>query len=182
MEEFTMNKFEELMNKGQAETITQEQIHNALVETIKGFESLKDLNDFLTKLHPSDAYKAVRDIVQPNSNFIVICERKEGTEEYKRFQDIQRESKRIFDYECKTATIFDVQQISLKNAQAVTQQIYGILLRMINKLDDELGKVESAINTIEEHNGLGVTNFNEEVNNNDTTEHGNEQGSEEASN
>lgn len=177
-----MNKFEELMSGINSVPITQEQIHNALAETIKGFESLKDLNEFLTKLHPSDAYKAIRDMVQPSTNFIVVRERKEATEEYKRFQDIQREAKKIFDYECKTATIFDVQQISLKNAQAVTQQIYGILLRMISKIDDELGKVELAVNTIEEHNGLSVTKFDEEVNNNDTTEHGNEQGSEEASN
>ena len=64
-------------------------------------------------------------------------------------------------------------------AQAIAGKMYGILLRMINKLDDELGKVESAVNINEEHNGISVTKFNEEVNDNDTTKSNNEQGSEE---
>ena len=173
-----MNKFEELMAIGGK--ITQEQIQNALEDTIRSFKSLKDLNEFLTKLHPSDAYKAIRDIVQPNSNIMLTHEKQEKSEEYQKFQDIQREAKRIFDYERKTATIFDVQQISAQTAQTIAQQFYGITLRMINKLDDELGKVEAALNIIEEHNGLSVTKFNEEENNNnDTTESGNEQRSEE---
>jgi hypothetical protein len=173
-----MNKFEELMNSGTQ--LTQEQIHEAMVETVKGFKSLKDLNDFLVKLHPSDAYKTIRDIVQPSTNMMIVREKKDSTEEYQRFQEIQQESKRIFDYERKTATIFDVQQVSTKVAQAVVQQYYNIAVRMISKLDDELGKVEATINTIEGHIGLDVTKFNEEeVDNNGTTESSNEQRSEE---
>lgn len=173
-----MNKFEEIMNGKQ--DVTSEQIQQALEETIREFTSLKDLNEFLTKLHPSDAYKAIRDIVQPKTNMMVMREQRDKTEDYKQFQAIQQEAKKIFDYERKTATIFDVHQISTSIAQQVSQQMYRIAVRMISKLDDELGRVEQAVNTIEEHTGLSVTNFVEEENNNDTTESGNEQRSEEA--
>ena len=155
-----MNKFEELMANG--DNITQEQIHNALTETVRGFKSLKELNDFLTKLHPSDAYKTIRDIVHPQKNITILNAKKNDVDEYKRFQDIQQESKKIFDYESRNATIFDVQNISTNVAQTIAQRFYNILLRMITKLDDELGRVEVAVNTIEEHNGMSVTKFEEE--------------------
>ena len=174
-------KFEEIMN-GVVKNPTPEQINDALKETIKSFTSLKDLNDFLVKLHPSDAYKAIRDIVQPKSNMLVRCEQKDKTEEYMRFQDIQQEAKRVFEYESKIATVFEVQQISTGIAQSIAQQYYAIAIRMISKLDDELGRVEQAVNTIEEHTGLSVTNFVEEENHNDTTESGNEQRGEEVIN
>lgn len=173
-----MNKFEEIMS-GSVQNPTAEQINDALTETIKGFTSLKDLNEFLVKLHPSDAYKAIRDIVQPKTNMMIRREQQDKTEEYQRFQEIQQEAKKIFDYECKTATIFDVQQISSGIAQQICQQFYGIAVRMISKLDDELGRVEQAVNTIEGHVGLSVIKFEEEGDKNDTTESGNEQGSEE---
>ena len=177
-----MNKFEEIMSNG-AKNLTPDQINEALKETVYSFKSLKDLNDFLTKLHPSDAYKTIRDIVHPQSSMMIIKEQKNATEEYKRFQDIQQEAKKVFEYENKSATIFDVQNISTNVAQVVMQKMYGILVRMISKLDDELGKVESAVNTIEEHNGLSVTKFDEEEgDNNDTTRSGNEQGSKETIN
>lgn len=169
-----MNKFEEMMN-GSVKNPTPEQIQEALKETITSFTSLKDLNEFLIKLHPSDAYKAIRDIVQPKTNIIVRNEQKNKTEDYQKFQNIQQEAKRIFEYEHKMATIFDVQQI----ATGIAQQMYGIAIRMISKVDDELGKVEVAVNTIEEHLGLSVTKFEEEGDNNDTTESSNEQRSEE---
>ena len=57
--------------------------------------------------------------------------------------------------------------------------MYGIAIRMISKVDDELGRVEVAINMIEEHLGLSVTKFEEEGDSNDTTESSNEQGSKE---
>lgn len=176
-----MNKFEEIINNT-AQKPTAEQIRSALEETIKSFVSLKDLNEFLIKLHPSDAYKAIRDIVHPKTNIIIKREQQDKTEDYTRFQEIKQEAKRIFNYEHKTATIFDVQQISTSITQQISQQMYGIAIRMISKLDDELGKVEQAINTIEGHIGLNVTNFVEEENNNDTAESGNEQRSKEVIN
>lgn len=173
-----MNKFEELM-AGDKQNITSEQIQKALEETVREFKSLKDLNDFLVKLHPSDAYKTIRDIIHPQTNLMIKREQNDKSEEYQKFQEIQQEAKKVFDYERKVATIFDVQNISTNIAQTVAQQFYGILVRMISKLDDELGRVEVAVNTIEEHNGMSVTKFVEEEDKNDTTKSSNEQRSEE---
>ena len=64
-------------------------------------------------------------------------------------------------------------------SRQISQEFYGICLRMISKLDDELGKVEAAVNRIEEHIGIDVTVFNEEVNANDTAGIEHEQGIEE---
>ena len=169
-----MNKFEEMMN-GSIKNPTSEQIQEALKETITSFTSIKDLNEFLIKLHPSDAYRAIRDIVQPKTNIIIRNEQKNKTEDYQRFQNIQQEAKKIFEYEHKHATIFDVQKI----ATGIAQQMYGIAIRMISKVDDELGRVEHAVNTIEEHLGLGVTKFEEECDYNDTAKTDDEQRSEE---
>lgn len=169
-----MNKFEEMMN-GSIKNPTSEQIQEALKDTITSFTSIKDLNEFLIKLHPSDAYKAIRDIVQPKTNFIIRNEQKNKTEDYQRFQNIQQEAKKIYEYEHKHATIFDVQNI----ATGIAQQMYGIAIRMISKVDDELGRVEHTVNTIEEHLGLDVTKFEEECDYGDTTKTDDEQRSEE---
>lgn len=155
---------------------TPEQVQEALNDTVRSFASLKDLNDFLTKLHPSDAYRTIRDIVQPKSNLIVKRAKTEDIEEYQKFQDIQRQAKQVFDYENKVATIFDVNKISA----GIAQRFYGITVRMISEVDDELGRVEQALNMIEERLGMTVTKFEKEGMNNGTTEHGNEQGIEKA--
>lgn len=164
-------KFEDIMN-GKVSKPTDEQVQAALEESVKSCSNLDELNNFLIKLHPSDAYKVIRDHVRPQNNMLVRLAKTDNVEWYQRFQDIQRESKRIFDYERKTATIFDVQQI----ATETVKQYYAIAVRMIGKLDDELGGVEAAINKIEEHLGMDVTNFEKGGGNDDTTEPGNEQG------
>lgn len=174
-----MNKFEEIMN-GVVQNPTKEQINKALEETVREFKSLKDLNDFLTQLHPSDAYNVITNIVRPSTNMIVKREQKNKSDDYKVFQNITQEAKKMYDYERKNATIFDVQTISAGIAQQVCQQMYGIAVRMISKVDDELGRVEVALNTIEEHIGLSVTNFEEKGDSNDTTKSINEQRSKEA--
>lgn len=168
-----MSKFEDIIN-GKIKA-TPEEVQQALEEEVRGFDNLKSLNDFLTKLHPSSAYTTIRDIIQPKTNFMIRqASQAEDKSEYQRFQEIQRQAKAVFDHERKTATIFEVNQIST----AIAQRFYGITVRMISMVDDELGKVEQAINKIEEHLGLGVTNFEKE-NEDDTTESSNEQGSEE---
>ena len=169
-----MINFDDIVN-GKIKNPTAEQVQEAINETVTSAATLKDINDFLVKMHASDAYKIIRDVVQPKTNLIVRRAKENEPEEYQRFQNIQQEAKNIFDYERKTATIFDVQQIS----SGISQQFYGIAVKMISTLDDELGKVEKALNTIEEHIGLSVTQFDKEDINNDTTKSGNEQGSKE---
>lgn len=160
---------------GEIKNPTAEQVQEAINETVTSAATLKDINNFLVKMHASDAYKVIRDVVQPKTNMIIRRAKENDKEEYQRFQGIQQEAKNIFDYERKTATMFDVQQI----ASGISQQFYGITVKMISALDDELGKVEKALNTIEEHIGLSVTQFDKEEISNDTTESGNEQGSKE---
>lgn len=146
---------DEILKGNNSENLTPEQIENAINETVKSFTNIKDLNDFLVKLHPSDAYKIIRDVVKPSSNMIVNSARIKKDAEYQRFQEISMQSKSVFEYEKKTATIFDVQQVST----SIAQRFYGITLRMISKLDDELGRVELAVNRLEEQVGLNITNF-----------------------
>lgn len=164
-------KFEDIID-GKVLKPTDEQVQAALKESVKSCSNLDELNNFLVKLYPSDAYKVIRDYVRPQNNMLVRLAKTENIEWYQRFQDIQMEAKRIFEYERKTATIFEVQQI----ATETVKQYYAIAVRMIGKLDDELGRVEAAVNKIEEHLGMGVTNFEKGGGNDDTTESGNEQG------
>lgn len=167
-------KFDDIMN-GKVKA-TPDEVQQALEEAVKSFTDIKSLNDFLVKLHPSSAYTTIRDIVQPKTNVMIrIASQAEDKSEYQRFQEIQKQAKKVFDYEHKTATIFEVNQI----ATSIAQRFYGITVRMISQLDDELGKVEQAINTIEERLGMSVTKFEKENVNNDTTESGNEQGDKE---
>ena len=169
---------ERVLTQGNPDGLTQEQIKQAIDDTVKGFTTIADLNNFLTKLHPSDAYTLIRDVVQPKSNFMIRKQKEEELEEYQKFQEIQKQAKATFDYERKTATMFEVQQV----AAGIAQKYYNIAVRMISLLDDELGRVESAVNTIEEKVGLPISKFEaKESDSNDTAEHNDEQGSEKTS-
>lgn len=169
---------EKVLTQGNQEGFTAEEINKALEDTVKSFENIADLNNFLVKLHPSDAYRMIRDVVQPKDNFMIRKDKNDHKEDYQRFQEIQRQAKEVFDYERKTATMFEVQQV----ATGISQKYYNIAVRMISLLDDELGKVESAVNTIEEKMGLPISDFNvKESDSNDSTEHNDEQGSEKTS-
>lgn len=158
-------KFDELMaQQNDGKMPTKDEIQNALKETVQSLTTIKEINDFIVKFSPDDAYMIIRDHVQPKSNLIIRRNKDEEHEEYQKFQQIQRESKETFDYMNSMANKRDVHGIS----RQIGQEFYGICLRMISKLDDELGKVEAAVNRIEEHIGIDVTVFNEEVNANDT--------------
>ncbi len=45
---------ERVLTQGNPDGLTQEQIKQAIDDTVKGFTTIADLNNFLTKLHPSD--------------------------------------------------------------------------------------------------------------------------------
>lgn len=169
-------KFEELREKIQ--NPSQEQIDAAIKESISACTNMKELNDFLIQFHPNDAYKVIRDFIQPNTNMVIRHAKNAekntfDNAEYRRFQEIQQEAKRMFDYFRRTATMFDLNQIA-----EMSQRYYSITVRMISKVDDELGKIEAAINRIEEHIGLDVTKFEEDGEINDTTD-GDKQGEQE---
>lgn len=158
--------FDELMAQTKVDNRvpTKEEVDAALKETVQSFTTIKEINDFITKFSPDDCYMVIRDHIQPKSNMVIRRNKDQEVEEYQRFQQIQIESKETFDAMNKMAAIRDVHGI----AGMICQKYYGISLRMIGKLDDELGKVEAAINRIEEHIGLNATIFNEEVKADDT--------------
>ena len=154
--------------------ISNDDVRDALISTIRDIDNLKDLNDFLCTFHASDAYTVIVEYVKPKNNKLIQNASKNDVDEYKRFQDIMIQARDVYKYEKRTATIFDVNNISNK----VAMKYYNIAVRMICKVDDELGRAEEAINIIEDRLGLIKTSFKEELNN-DTTESGNVQGVEE---
>lgn len=148
-----MNKVDELLQKDE---YTKKELQEAIEQTVKEVQSIKELNDFLHRLHPADAYKAIRDIVQPKSNRMLRDAKDNDIEQYQIFQDIQQEAKQMWNFMHKTATIEDVQELIAENIN----RYYNILVRMISKVDDELGLVEQAVNTIEERLEIPKTDFN----------------------
>ena len=130
---------ERVLTQGNPDGLMQEQIKQAIDDTVKGFTTIADLNNFLTKLYPSDAYTLIRDVVQPKNNFMIRKQKDEELEEYQKFQEIQKHAKATFDYERKTATMFEVQQV----AAGIAQKYYNVAVRMISLLDDELDRLVS---------------------------------------
>lgn len=150
---------------------TGEDITRVVTDVLKSVQTIGELNEELKTLTAEDAYVAITDIVRPKSNTVVTNAKRNDTEGYQEFQAIKEQARSAYKEATRSATIDDVKAIS----GSMAQQFYGIVVRMISKVDDELGRVEQAVNTIEEHLGMSVTNFNEECGANDTTESEHEQ-------
>jgi hypothetical protein len=141
------------------------EIWKEIMVKIRGAQSLKDINDVLDQIHPSDAHVVIRDMFGIATNrTITICKNSKDkleVAEYQRFQDIKIKAKQSWDHDHTNATMLDVDMAVSKS--------YGITLRMIkvtnNIADSRFDKLTKAINRIEEHLGLEVTNFKEEDNN-----------------
>lgn len=127
---------------------------------------VKELTKFLDRMHPSDAHIIIRDKVIPSKNKRVQECKRTDVEVYQTFQSLMMECKESFNHDRAFATNLDVDK-------AVTKA-YGIAMRTLRaNMDMEkvrFDKLTKAINKIEEHLGLDVTNF-EEGDDNDTTEH-----------
>ena len=125
---------------------------------------------FLNTLHPSDAYAIIRDTVIPAKNKKISACRHENVEIYQAFQDLRQRCKASFDHDRSWATNLDVDK--------AVSKAYGIAMRTLRaNMDMEkvrFDKLTSAINRIEEHLGLDVTDFREDEAN-DTTESENAQ-------
>lgn len=150
---------------------TGEDIKKVVTDVLKSVQTIKELNEELKTLTAEDAYVAITDIVHPKSNTVVVNAKRNDAEGYQEFQAIKEQARSAYKEATRSATVSDVRAIS----GAMSRQFYGIIVRMISKVDDELGKVEQAVNTIEEHLEMSVTNFNEECVANDTTESKHEQ-------
>ena len=65
-------KFDELMaQQSDGKMPTKDEIQNALKETVQSLTTIKEINDFIVKFSPDDAYMIIRDHVQPKSNLII---------------------------------------------------------------------------------------------------------------
>jgi hypothetical protein len=146
-----------------------EKIMESIRTGIENAKTIKELNDFLDKMHPSDCHAAIRDMFTIATNrMITTCKQSSDNDdivEYQRYQDIKMKAKQSFDHDRTNATMLDVDK-------AVSHS-YGITLRMIRATNDmtdsRFNKVCQAINKIEEHLGLDVTNWSGEDEVNDTT-------------
>jgi hypothetical protein len=148
-----MTEFEQMYNDGKEHS--QEEVREVIKRTVASCQTIKELNEFLQKLHPVDCYKVIRDVVDPKKNKMIRNDKQEHCEDYQVFQDIQLQAKQMWNYTNRQATIGDVQDLITSNIS----RYYNILVRMISKVDDELGLVEKAVNTIEERLEIPLTNF-----------------------
>ena len=157
-----MMKFNDIL-EGKASVSSIDEMKEVIKQDIALMDNISDINDLLTKLHGSDAYYVITDIIKPQTNVVIQDAKNNDTEGYQTFQDIAQSAKKIFDYENKPAKIGDISNMVYKTQVELSKTIkemYGIAVRMISVLDDEIGKIEVAVNRIEEHIGLDVTNFN----------------------
>lgn len=129
-------------------------------------EYTERLTQFLSMMHPSDAHVIIRDQIVPAKNKKIQNCKRDDVAKYQAFQNIVMECKASFDHDRAHATNLDVDKAVSKS--------YGITMRVIRaNMDMEqarFDKLTSAINRIEEHLGLDVTDFRE-GDNNDSTEH-----------
>lgn len=155
-----MDKIKEMIDRNLA-TIDAEQ------DPIK---YTKRVTVFLSKLHPSDAYVIIRDTIIPTKNKRISLCKTMDTPAYQEFQNLRMECKKSFDHDKSYATNLDVDK--------AVSKAYGIAMRTLRaNMDMEkvrFDKLTKAINRIEEHLGLDVTDFGEgeEI---DSAEHENAQ-------
>lgn len=146
-----------------------EEIMKSIKVGIEGAKTTKELNDFLDKMHPSDCHAAIRDMFTIATNRMITASKQSDDNDemyqYQRFQDIKMKAKQSFEHDRTNATMLDVDKAVSKS--------YGITLRMLRATNDmtdsRFNKVCQAINKIEEHLGLDVTNWSGEDEVNDTT-------------
>lgn len=135
---------------------------------VEGF--LKDID----QMAASKAYLVIRDnLTQKHIKTI----QSSGKENYQMFQDIKQRAKKSWDYDHKMAMIEDVNRACMN--------VYQIVLRLMRAQNDdfseELNKIHSAINRIEEKVGLEPTVWETETesDNGGTNDASNVQGVEE---
>lgn len=112
-----------------------------------------DINGFLNdidQMAASKAYIVIRDYIKQEH---IRAIKESGKDNYQLFQDIKARAKQSWDYDHKLATIEEVNKACMN--------LYTIVLKLMraqnDDLQEELGKMQSAINKIEEKVGLEPT-------------------------
>lgn len=130
-------------------------------DSVKGTIELIKL---VKQVHPTIVYEILRDVIKFHKCQMISKCKQQNTKVYQEIQDIYMNAKKSYQHDHTMATNLDIDK-------AVTKA-YGITLRMIGNhiytQDKELNTICCAINKIEEHLGIDVTDFSEiigEVNN-----------------
>ena len=124
----------------------------AMIESnnIEGF-----LND-IDKMAASKAYLVIRDNITTKH---IKAIKESGKDNYQKFQDIKIRAKQSWEYDHKTATMEDVNRACMN--------VYTLALTLMRAqngdFSEELGKVHSAINRIEEKLGIEPTVWDVEI-------------------
>lgn len=111
---------------------------------------IKGFLDDIDQMGASKAYIVIRD----NINYQHIKKIKDsGKDNYQKFQDIKMRAKQSWDYDHRQALMEDVNRGCMN--------VYTLILRIMRAQNDdfaeELGKIQTAINRIEEKVGLEPT-------------------------
>ena len=139
---------------------SREDIMNKIKEDIDSFTNIKQINDYLLNMVAVDAYVVINEIIKPKTNLVIQSAKKNDVESYQYFQNIMLQSKKAYDVANSPARMVDINDV----ADKIASRYYSICVRMISVIDDELGKIEQAVNTIEERLGIALTDFNEKEN------------------
>ena len=132
-------------------------------------DDIKGFLDDIDQMGASKAYLVIRDnITQQHIKKI----KDSGKDNYQLFQDIKQRAKKSWEYDHKTALIEDVNRACMN--------VYQLALRLMRAQNDdfmeELNKIQSAINRIEEKVGLDPTIWADESIDGGTDNVNNEQG------
>lgn len=122
---------------------------NKQLEMIESSD-IKGFLDDIDQMGASKAYIVIRD----NINYQHIKKIKDsGKDNYQKFQDIKMRAKQSWDYDHRQALMEDVNRGCMN--------VYTLILRIMRAQNDdfaeELGKIQMAINRIEEKVGLEPT-------------------------
>ena len=131
----------------------------ARIDKIMGMLNDNNIEGFLNDLDQmaaSKAYLVIRDdITQHHIRQI----KDSGKENYQKFQDIKLRAKQSWDYDHKTALMSDVNRACMN----VYQLILRLMRAQIDDTSEELNKIKTAINRIEEKVGLEPTAWDKEI-------------------
>lgn len=138
----------------------KEEFKKQINELLGKVETIDDLNSFLdNNVHQSDLYIVITEVVEKNlamKKIINDAKNADNKASYQLYQHIKMTAKKIHEHDMASARNIDVDM-------AVTRA-YTILLKMIGSLNQTVIKQCEAINKIEEHLGLSITQFGDDEN------------------
>lgn len=128
-------------------------IDELINNSITNCTTLKELNDFLDTMHPSDRYLIIKDRLKDKFTMIngaKYSKNKADKEEYERYQEIKQGAKASYDHDNKYAKMIDVDKACTK--------VYGLLLTMIREQNNRIGNIEDILEVKTKEDGADNDN------------------------